>query len=37
MRIYSVEYSTADTVPTLKGRYGTDSQGGRGIEGVFVS
>jgi hypothetical protein len=35
--MYSVEYSTAPAVPTLRGRFGTESHDGSGTAGVFVS
>jgi hypothetical protein len=35
--MYSVEYSTAPAVPTLRGRFGTESHVGSGTAGLFVS
>jgi hypothetical protein len=35
--MYSVEYSTAPAVPTLRGRFGTESHDGSGTAGVLVS
>jgi hypothetical protein len=35
--MYKVEYKVAAAVPTLRGRFGTESHDGSGTAGVFVS